>query len=45
MNPATSQEILELINKMIEEHQGIEGPFHLGAIEALRSLKIEIINR
>ncbi len=38
-------QILKLINEMIKEHQGLEGYFHLGAIEALRDLQLEIINR
>ena len=38
-------EILKLINEKIEEHQGIRDQFHFGAIEALRELQMEIINR
>ncbi len=39
------EQILELIREMIKEHEGIRDQFHFGAIEALRDLQIEIINR
>ena len=44
INKFEMQHVLKLINEMIEEHQGLEGAFHLGAVEALRNLKIEVIN-
>ena len=40
----TQQDILEWIDEVLEEYQGIDSEFHLGAVEALSKLQIKVVD-